>query len=219
VIRRLFTLLSALALLLCVATCWLWVRQSNSRNDRFTVVEPGVGYLAVYSHVQPAEEAPSFDVHLIYRWPADVLHRGVAWDAWSPGAMSPSYPPCFYPYEPPRVAGWSGLSVRRLRVSVNLRADETVLCNEPGDDDAGFDVGPVNHSGKLSSWRLHATFPWAVGAFAVLPVTRVALAAVHFRRRRVRRMTNGCVHCGYDLRASPDRCPECGAVPAAKGAA
>jgi hypothetical protein len=44
---------------------------------------------------------------------------------------------------------------------------------------------------------------------AVLPALWLVL-----RRRAGRRRTAGrCLACGYDLRATPERCPECGAVP------
>lgn len=52
---------------------------------------------------------------------------------------------------------------------------------------------------------------WCIAAgLALLP----AFAIRRRLRQRKRRIANRCANCGYDLRASPARCPECGSVPA-----
>ena len=60
-------------------------------------------------------------------------------------------------------------------------------------------------------WSVRVPFWCPALASAILP----GIVFVRFMRR-VRRWRAGlCPTCGYDLRATPSRCPECGAAPAA----
>jgi hypothetical protein len=59
-------------------------------------------------------------------------------------------------------------------------------------------------------WLVKAPY-WALASvLAVAPMISFVGAA----RRRGRRRSGRCSVCGYDLRSTPDRCPECGAIPA-----
>ncbi len=49
----------------------------------------------------------------------------------------------------------------------------------------------------------------------LLPFGGAYYLLLHRRIRAAQRLRNAeCVKCGYDLRATPDRCPECGTIPA-----
>jgi hypothetical protein len=81
-------------------------------------------------------------------------------------------------------------------------------------DDGGWmwaGIGFSRTSLSTSESMLRAIVPlWSlIALFAIVPTARLAF----WLRRRRRKSGNLCETCGYDLRATPTRCPECGTMP------
>lgn len=51
---------------------------------------------------------------------------------------------------------------------------------------------------------------WPLALLAGLPVIPLGMRVMRHRQQRRRRELGLCMMCGYDLRASAERCPECG---------
>jgi hypothetical protein len=85
-----------------------------------------------------------------------------------------------------------------------------------------IDRGQVRYPIRTGTWRVTyadvvnftaVAIPcgWGVALFAALPISRGLIRAGRAALRAGQRHQGHCAICGYDLRATPTRCPECGA--------
>ena len=73
-------------------------------------------------------------------------------------------------------------------------------------------TGSAVCSTQVSYWFVPLAGLITLWALLALPALRDIAARVRFSKRKQRLMQGLCPTCGYDLRATPVRCPECGNI-------
>jgi hypothetical protein len=182
VFRRVFTVVLALSLLLCAATCVLWVR-SYRGYDGLCIASPPL------TSSRPPGSIQSWKyVHL---WNGQVVIGHATYEVRGTG-IAPARP---------------GVHAASALLFLEMYASAS-------EDFAGI-------SGQTFVFcvtRSEQTLP--IGVVASLMSILPAAAAIRLIHSRFSRPRPGqCPICGYDLRASKYRCPECGTPITAKSMA
>jgi hypothetical protein len=178
---RLLNLLTALSLLLCLAVVALWVQSLDPGQSVRAARRSGSSWNVV-------SQLGSLAIR--YHYPSDE-DRPLTWSV-----REVPHPP----HALVRPTASSGWGIGRVRFE---RGTGRLFMNYPIDG-ISYDRGLVTFSSVECPYSAMAA---ALGA----TTTTLVVPRMLWRLRRARRSRAGlCPTCGFDLRASPGRCPECG---------
>jgi hypothetical protein len=114
-------------------------------------------------------------------------------------------------WEGERPAGWSRVRSDWFATRVAQRlGPQVTFWNRFGFGARRFEWAP---GGIVSELRIIVIPYWFLLALATPLPARWLLRGLRSRRHRRLAAAGRCTTCGYDLRGTPDRCPECGATP------
>jgi hypothetical protein len=179
--RRLFTIAAALSLVTGMAILAIWVR-SYFASDTLTL-QRGHQYLVLSNRGSlTAVVASRYTVPMGSQPPFPAEERWPSYsDTWEFTWEKSD------PWIEPAAPRFPGVRVGTWW--------------EPEGGDLGVEAVDSGHQLRVPDWLL---------ALPLLIIGGIGLRGSLIRRRTKRTGDALCVHCGYDLRASSDRCPECG---------
>lgn len=197
-IRHLFNLLAVLSLLLCIAMVMLWVR-SYYTGDSFTTLTV-TGY---YSKKWPNSESG---------WMTSNKGISTADGRLAFGMQSYGRPIRAHELKFAQRSPWHWRNVGLITLlPPEYGAPRFVNLHQRDSPPNYLGFGFASYEQRPKGWLVFIPFWFLVLVFAASAWSCRKLARWSLRMNRLRQGL--CPVCAYNLRATPEQCPECGTVP------